>query len=127
MNRFIIFMTLIAMLSGCSAQQDEPGLMVANCGVKNPAQDLPWLKEIITKAEEDKATMAHKGNYLGTIYLDTYQNQSVFMIKMMMGSGGLYAYLFGCDGKRVAFSKEGVETVFTDIEKRNNVLYTNIP
>lgn len=127
MNRYIIFVALIALSVGCTTQQAEPKLVKTNCGVKNPIQDLPWLKEIVTKAEEDKATMAHKGNYLGTIYLDTYENQSVFMVKMMMGSGGLYAYLFGCDGKRVDVNQQAVGTLFTDIEKRNNVLYKNMP
>ncbi|MBC8153527.1 MAG: hypothetical protein H7Z72_11500 [Bacteroidetes bacterium] len=125
----IIAVTLIMTLLGCatsSQNQEEPSPKLI-CGVKNPAQDLPWLKEIITKAEEDKATGAHQGNYLGTIYVDEFKNQPVFMVKMMMGSGGLYAYAFKCDGARLYFDKEGSPTMFFDIEKKNNVLYTNSP
>lgn len=123
MNRSTILSAFIVLFTGCSSPQTEP----QQCGVSNPVQDLPWLTEIVTKADADKATMAYKGNYLGTIYMDTYRNQSVFMVKMMMGSGGLYAYLFGCDGKRIAFSQEEAGTLFTDIEKHNNVVYTNTP
>jgi hypothetical protein len=123
MNRLVIILTLTVLSLGCSRQQTEP----INCGVNNPVQDLSWLKEIVTKAEADKASMTYKGNYLGTIYMDTYKNQSVFMIKMAMGSGGLYAYLFDCSGNQVSVNQEVAGTLFTDIEKRNNVLYTNKP
>lgn len=123
MNKFAILSAFIALSIGCSSPQTDP----QQCGVSNPIQELPWLNEIVNKAEVDKATMAYKGNYIGTIYMDTYKNRPVFMVKMMMGSGGLYGYLFGCDGKRIAFTPEEVGTLFTDIEKHNNVVYTNTP
>lgn len=122
MNRFAILSAFIVLSAGCSSPHTEP----QQCGVNNPIQDLPWLNEIVNKAEADKAKMAYKDNYIGTIYMDTYKNQSVFMVKMM-DSGGLYTYLFECDDKRIAFTQEEVGTLFTDIEKPNNVLYTNAP
>ena len=41
---------------------------VADCGCENPQKDLPWLKELIDKANTDDT-----GNYKGTIWLLNYK------------------------------------------------------
>ena len=55
MNIKLIAIILLTALLGC----DEPHPTLV-CRVKNPTQDLPWLNEIVTKAEEDKATRSTK-------------------------------------------------------------------
>ena len=43
------------------------------CGCGQPQKELPWLKELIIKAETDKT-----GNYWGTIWLLNYKEQDIF-------------------------------------------------
>ena len=91
--------------------------------------ELVWLQEIIEKAEEDKRSMAHQGNFLGTIYLETYQNEPLILVRMMMGSGGLYGYFYRCDGSQIDFSDANprqLELFFQSLEK-GTVIYTNVP
>lgn len=121
MNIKLIAIILLTALLGC----DEPHPTLV-CRVKNPTQDLPWLNEIVTKAEEDKATRVHKGNYLGKIYLESFKGQSIFLVEMMMGSGGLAGYLFWCNGQRVFPTKEETLTLSNSFQKKN-LVYSNFP
>lgn len=98
----------------------------AVCGAANPEQSLLWLKEIISKAQEDKNTMKHQGNYKGKIFSTSYHNQSVFYITMMMRSGGLYAYIFDCTGKTVTIEQNDVSDFSQNAEK-GMLIYSNVP
>ncbi|RYZ92634.1 MAG: hypothetical protein EOP06_03675 [Proteobacteria bacterium] len=128
MIRLILPLALICLALQCDTQNagPEPNPTGQPCGVNNPARSLPWLKDIITKAEEDKATMAHKGNYFGTIYLESLRNEPIFLVQMMMWSGGIAFYLFRCDGERVYPTADEMSSVIAGYEKKN-VVYTNVP
>lgn len=129
MNKLVILTALICLALQCEKQQTipEPESVRLTCGVKDPAKELTWLKDIITKADEDKATMAYKGNYLGKIYLESFRDQPVFMVEMMMGSGGLAIYLFGCYGQRIMdVSSEEITTTIARFQ-RKNLVYSNFP
>lgn len=90
--------------------------------------ELIWLQEIIEKAEEDKRSMAHIGNFLGTIYQESYKGMTVILVRMAMGSGGVAGYVFRCDGSRVDFNNDPqeVELFFKNAEK-GPAIYTNVP
>lgn len=92
------------------------------------ATQLVWLQEIITKANEDQRSQVHQGNYMGTIYLETYENEPVFLVRMAMGSGGLAGYVYRCDGSRVDFNDGPleVESFFKSV-KEDEIIYTNVP
>jgi len=94
------------------------------CGIS----DLSWLEEIIVKAEEDNRSRTYQGNFIGTVYLEDYQNEPVIFVRMAMGSGGLYGYVYRCDGSSVNFDNDPsqVETFFSKMEK-NQIIYTNVP
>lgn len=96
------------------------------CGSSNPEQSLQWLKDIIMKAEEDKATKKYLGNYLGKIFSTSYQNQSVFYVSMAMGSGGLAFYLFDCNGITVKISPNDIVT-FSQNAQKGKLIYSNVP
>ncbi|SFF17770.1 hypothetical protein [Spirosoma endophyticum] len=123
----LILIGLVSTAQMCGKKDDvNPEFGQSSCGVKNPAKDLPWLKDIITKANEDKATMAHQGNYMGSIYLESLRDEPVFLVKMMMGSGGLAGYFFRCDGQRVYPTAEEITTVVAGYQNKK-VVYANLP
>lgn len=97
-----------------------------SCRSTNPDQSLIWLKDIIVKAEEDKATKKHLGNYMGKIFSTSYQNQPVFYISMAMGSGGIAFYLFDCNGITVRISPNDVIAFSQDAQK-GTLIYSNVP
>ena len=78
-------------------KQEEKGYYVNNTitagGIKDPAENLPWLKELIQKAKTDKT-----GNYLGCIWLVSHNEQDYFVTNMMLGSGGIMYWIFDCKG-----------------------------
>jgi hypothetical protein len=94
------------------------------------SSELSWLKEIITKADEDKATKKYQGNYMGKIYLTTYNGSPAFLVSMMMGSGGLAYYVFDCAGSRLYPVPPGNgnrdEFSYKAIND-NNLVYSNMP
>ncbi len=98
-----------------------------SCRSTNPDQSLQWLKDIIVKAEEDKATKKHLGNYMGKIFATSYQNQPVFYISMAMGSGGLAFYLFDCNGITVRISPNDDVVAFSQGAQKGTLIYSNVP
>lgn len=96
------------------------------CGSANPEQSLQWLKEIISKAEEDKETKKYSGNYMGEIRLTSYRNQPVFHIRMALGSGGVYAYVYDCDGKTVSINSDDM-IEFEQSAQQGKLIYSNGP
>lgn len=95
------------------------------CGSVDSDQSLQWLQEIVRKAEEDKRTKKYSGNYMGKIFLTSYHNQSVFYISMAMGSGGIAAYIFDCDG--IAVKIDPSDVGFEQDEQKRTLIYSNVP
>ena len=69
-------------------------LVVNACGISDIGNNLPWLKDIITKSLDDKT-----GNYWGRIWCKKYNNQDYIVSDMMLGSGGLAYHTFNCAGE----------------------------
>lgn len=109
---------------------DLPGDVLAkanvSCRSANPGQTLQWLKDIIVKAEDDKQTKRYMGNYMGKIFLTSYNNLPIFYIKMAMGSGGIYAYTYDCNGKNV-FIEPNDMSAFEQNAQKQTLIYSNVP
>jgi hypothetical protein len=69
-------------------------ITVNACGVNDIGNNLPWLKDIITKSLVDNT-----GNYWGRIWCKKYNNQYYIVTDMMLGSGGLLYHTFNCAGE----------------------------
>jgi hypothetical protein len=69
---------------------------ITACNVHQPQKELPWLAAMIIKAEADMS-----GNYWGTIWLEKYKGQDIFVTNMMLGSGGIMYYFFDCSGNHL--------------------------
>ncbi|MDR2117957.1 MAG: hypothetical protein LBP25_00265 [Tannerellaceae bacterium] len=81
------------------SSEPETNGNTADCGADNPAENLPWLKELIEKAETDRT-----GHYRGTVWLVSYKGKNIFVTDMMLGSGGIAYWFFNCAGNHYAGS-----------------------
>jgi len=127
----IIALFCTVVIGSCKKEEITSGeveKLESACGLKDPANSLPWLKAIISKAEEDRINKTHMGNYMGKIYLEKYKGQDLFYVTMMMGSGGLSGYVFRCDGSIEDFNKTSEERIsFDNNMKKDKIIYTNVP
>ena len=110
MKKYIGFILSLLLLSCNSKTEDNitEGSSIGDnsieaCGYTNPAKNLPWLKELIQKAETDKT-----GNYFGWIWLEkTSKGKDIFITNMCLGSGGILYWIFDCEGNHLSYP--GVE------------------
>lgn len=83
---------------------------------------------MIAKAEADRKTKAFKGNYMGSIYQVTWRGKDVFWSNFAMGSGGIYARVFSCDGQWISKDFTLDETKeFIKVYNTDKLIYTNLP
>lgn len=99
MKKFLTFMSFFLVLS-CSQEVQVDTNPITACGCGQAQENLPWLKELIKKAETDQT-----GNYWGTIWLVKYKGQDLFVTNMMLGSGGIANYVFDCSGNHLVFKR----------------------
>jgi len=121
-----VFMAVFGILlfTTCKKQDEvAPTETVENAQLLCNA-DLAWLKDIIKKADEDKATKQYKGNYMGTIHVVIFNNEPLFLVRMMMGSGGLAGYVFTCAGTRAYPDPPDFES---NVQNKGKLIYNNIP
>jgi len=86
-----------------------------------------WLEDILEKAEDDKASMKHLGNYIGWISLTTFKGKPHFVVNMGMGSGGLAFRLFDCGGNWILPQKDETFPNFvSDPKARGKVIYSSL-
>jgi hypothetical protein len=98
-------------------QESASGDEINTCGVTDPAKNLPWLAELIEKAEYDKTAGPYKpgddykpGHYAGQIWLEKYKGQDLFVTNMMLGSGGVLCWFFDCSGNHLVPKNGQYET-----------------
>lgn len=100
MKKLFGFILSLVLLSCSHKPQDDANTI---CDCNNPQENLPWLKELIQKAETDNTS-----NYLGCIWLEKTSNEKdIFVTNMMLGSGGVLYWVFDCNGNHLALP--GVE------------------
>jgi hypothetical protein len=88
--------------------------------------ELPWLQDLLIKAEEDRTTKKYRGNYIGIISMIKHNGQTLFYTNFMMGSGGIAYYLFDCDGALVLIPTEGYNNKTREAYKKKNIIYASI-
>ena len=138
MKKLLIFTSLLATLQNCTVQQTTPDdTVISACGVKNPATELPWLKDMIAKAEQDKKDNFRgplKGNYQGHIYLTKWQGQDAFWTDFSNYSA---MKIVDCSGASVvneqylstlnAIERKEFEEAFMKALRRDVMIYSNVP
>lgn len=131
----IFFLAAITLLVSCMRTEDIPeaelGLPAPEAIIKAKSicgqDDMDWLAEIIHKAEEDKKEKKHKGNYIGWISSTEYNGTTLFVVSMMLGSGGLPYRLFDCNGNLVDYPHNAVAPpAFADPKGRGEIIYSTL-
>jgi hypothetical protein len=112
MKNFLFF-CFIFVLSCQTQELINPEISVAGiCGVNNPLQDLPWLKDQLQKAEATPDNPCA----LWQVTQGVYQGQTVFII----GVGGALcctcagSSVYNCEGKLVFVCEPEKEAAITD-------------
>lgn len=81
-----------------------------------------WFENFLQKAEEDKANLAHNGQYIGFISIVQLQGESYFLTNFGLGSGGVAYYLIDCSGDHILESKGSLPTLEVLLK---NAIYTS--
>lgn len=68
--------------------------LITACGVKNPIKDIEWLADLISTAKNDTT-----GNYIGNIWITTFENKDYIITDMAMGAGGRIFHCYNCQGE----------------------------
>lgn len=89
--------------------------------------DMTWLSDIITKATEDRVSSKYLGAYRGTIFLTTYKNSPIFIIDMMLNSGGVMFHAFDCKHQVIPFTSDEAVSFYAETKVDGKIIYTNIP
>ena len=134
MKQAIIFFSCILLLTNCNKYR-EPSLekneaqSLGNIALakKTCNSDVKWLSDIITKAIEDKATAKYMGAYRGTIYLTTYNNNPIFVIDMMLNSGGVMFHAFDCNYQVIPFTNSEAVSFYAETKANGEIIYSNNP
>ena len=71
MKKIVLLITLLPVFFGACNKADDVGPYADSvvCGVRNPAQRIPWLRARIEQAKADIVTVA---TYKGETYIDLY-------------------------------------------------------
>ncbi len=134
MKQAIVFICSILLLTNCNKTSEQSYVENETYSFGNIAlakqtcnNDMLWLSDIITKAIEDKATMKYLGAYRGTIYLNTYRNSPVFIIDMMLNSGGVMFHAFDCNNQIIPFTNSEAVSFYLETKANGKIIYSNIP
>lgn len=136
-NVLILFLAL-ALMYACQKESDndpeadlqdiELAFQTAQSKSTCGQVSISWLQDLLIKAEEDRVSMKHKGNYIGIVSIVQYRESSLFYTNFMLGSGGIAFYLFDCDGVFFAdISSEDYAFFNREGWKRQNIIYSSYP
>lgn len=121
-------MAITFLFPDCNKRDRKTPLEGIELAKKLCGNDMSWLSDIIAKAEEDKTSRRYQGNYIGTVYLTSFQNRPVILINMPMGSGGLVYYAFDCNHQRLYPTENGQsDTFYTETVAKGKIIYSNGP
>jgi hypothetical protein len=123
MKRIMLVLAFTFVLAGCSKEDNElQGIDLAKsaCG-----SDMGWLASLIAKCEDDRATKKYNGAYRGSIYLGSYRNTPVIMVRMAVNATLFQA--FYCDNQPVSFTGNDAVDFYNATMSSGKILYTNFP
>ena len=105
---------MLVLILAFSCGKDDPVSKNA-CDVKNPAEDLPWLKTIIQSWEANGALLEYMYVQQGT-----YQGQTVFLPGSCCPFCDFFFPVYNCDGQEVTIENGQHVTNLKTIWKPQN-------
>jgi hypothetical protein len=96
MKKFFTVLIVFSIFWSC--KKDGDGRIqsineIKACGVNDPLNNLNWLYNIVVKSSTDNS-----GNYLGDIWIVSYEGNDFIITDMALGSGGVMYHIFDCSG-----------------------------
>lgn len=99
----------------------KPLKEISACRKADPLNQLEWLNKLANKSLHDKT-----GNYIGSIWVITFENSDIIVTDMSLGSGGIMYYFFDCKGEHYSnledLSLDELNDYLTDSTK----IFTNV-
>ncbi len=112
----IIFLCIITW--SCNKSLDTSKITV--CGVNDPKKNIPWLTELIQKAEDKNADLP----YVGTIWIVKYKGQDIIVSDIsLMRSSSLMYHCFDCSGNLIKIDDS--EDFFEHMKKNGVIIFSN--
>lgn len=88
---------------------------------------MPWLWEMLQKAEDDRLYKKHNGQFMGYISMVQYEGNIYIYTSFPMGSGAIFAYIFDCNGTlQQDLLEENLSFFYTNSRNRNLMIYSTI-
>ncbi|HYQ57116.1 MAG TPA: hypothetical protein VEP89_07190 [Draconibacterium sp.] len=95
-KKVLLFVVSIFFILSCEKDENtyiKPLNEISACECDDPLNQLEWLHELAYKSLNDKT-----GNYIGNIWIISYENSDIIVTNMALGSGGILYYFFDCEG-----------------------------
>ncbi|GAA4279593.1 hypothetical protein [Gaetbulibacter aestuarii] len=99
-SKFIYLLVAILALNSCSKDSKPADVLPTNtCGVTNPAEDIPWLKERLAYYDSTRAETFF-------MWQTDYQGETIFVLGTCEGSYNPNYSAFDCEGNHVSITDE---------------------
>ena len=96
----------------------EESDLTSPCGVKNPIKDIEWLSDLVETAKNDTT-----GEYIGNIWITTFETKDYIISDMAMGAGGRIFRCYNCSGEIDNVSDYAFFSTLSD----DDIVYSNVP
>jgi hypothetical protein len=106
----LLILSFIVLLS-CDDQNSTNLLSFSACGVENPAENLPWLKEVIEswKVQTDIYPYMY-------VSQGQYEGQAVIIFSNCCPFCSSTVPVFNCEGELLWYAPEHLDRTITDLE-----------
>jgi len=97
-TKLLLFLAIAFFFLSCEKEEDthiKPLKEISACGYDDPLNQLEWLNKLANKSLDNKT-----GNYIGSIWIITYEDSDIIVTDMALGSGGIMYYFFDCNGEQ---------------------------
>jgi hypothetical protein len=94
MRKACLLILFVATLTACKNES-----CLQSCGVSNPAQDLPWLKQLIENHTPDSSADSKEYYPPAEIVSHAYKGKTVYLVDMCMQCPDNLTTVVNCEGQ----------------------------
>ncbi len=119
-----LFLGIISLNISCKEENDtyfDSINPIEACGLDDPLNQLDWLCDLVMKSMDDKT-----GNYIGNIWIFSYEENDIVVTDMALGSGGVLYHIFDCGGKLPTADMPTIAEL-PEFLVDSNLIFSNVP